>query len=1009
MHKPGLYKGPSHADGGIPVLVDNALPIEVEGKEYLLCSSVFEGSDILTFTNKTNREILDELHKNGKCHFEQDKAESGDFIICKKAVDDKAKRTVSGTIREIINTMQAEHGCNVFGGSSTMEDGGELSARWAKKKKALQTLSENIRGLRNKVTRDLKNKDEKIRLTALAVYLMDSCGERVGNTESEGEGHIGITGLAKKNISISKNTVQLKYTGKSGVKHDTKISDKELAKYLKKAIKNSGNKYIFATADGFRIIPDRINRYLSEYQITAKDLRGFCSNSLLIEALSRDIPKEEKDRKKLFNKMAKKVAAKIGHGVPTMKNHYLVPELELEYVERGKLIDLKNIYSDGGEIKNGVLPILKYGDSKLTNKSESISKNHPGLLPLIEEMMSTLSESNGVGLSAPQVGHNIRLFIIAPKFGERKVFINPAIKCFGEKRTSEEGCLSIPGATIKVPRYKYVTVKYQDEAFNWHTDVFEGVKSSIIQHEYDHIEGIVIADHLSKKFGDGGNLSNDIKVQFSGQEIIGLKDFISELPEGLTDGEIEKILQLKVGEQIKLDSYNEWVKIISLPESRIQKVISTLPKYKDLTLPEAELLYEKFNNLEVLKKTDKGEYYIDVKFTEGTDKLNAIPGTEIYYSLEEKGYGYIIGDSFTARDKTFEFTHAIRDENVILNTPEYPADHQPFMQVPKGGSCCANCKFLSGDKCTNTYFTKWYGTDQLPSPVDEICSDWYQPKEEFKGGGLVNKRRRWTNKTYMHTPKRYEAPVKKEGKGCLLLNLDIPIYALRSWGDYTSKIETADIYDAPGCGIEIQPHITILFGFDDATTDVDKVLSDVKKFFDRQLLVRATGISVFENKEYDVVKIDIESEILKKLNKYLTDKYSITSIYPEYKAHCTIGYVKKGAGAKYIRAFDEPVDFMGTSVFYSHPANAEGINKKDGFLLKQLAPKTLIFADEDARLQYCKEHGDSYLINCNFDKIVRDDGIIYKFVRQNDNNELVYDLDLSIAETKLKNLVQLLK
>jgi hypothetical protein len=109
--KEALYKGNSHDNGGIKVLVDESKHIEVEGHEYLLCNKAMQTTKIFEFENKTNKEILDEFHTYSTCEFKQNEAHSGDFIICKKVVLDTNKRNITGTIKEIVNIMQSEKGC----------------------------------------------------------------------------------------------------------------------------------------------------------------------------------------------------------------------------------------------------------------------------------------------------------------------------------------------------------------------------------------------------------------------------------------------------------------------------------------------------------------------------------------------------------------------------------------------------------------------------------------------------------------------------------------------------------------------------------------------------------------------------------------------------------------------------------------------------------------------------------------------------------------------------------
>jgi hypothetical protein len=120
-----LYKGNSHDNGGIKVLVDGLKPIEVEGHEYLLCNKAMQSTKIFEFKNKTNKEILDEFHTYSTCEFKQNEAHSGDFIICKKVVLDTNKRNITGTIKEIVNIMQSEKGCRQSN-DDVFKTGGEV-------------------------------------------------------------------------------------------------------------------------------------------------------------------------------------------------------------------------------------------------------------------------------------------------------------------------------------------------------------------------------------------------------------------------------------------------------------------------------------------------------------------------------------------------------------------------------------------------------------------------------------------------------------------------------------------------------------------------------------------------------------------------------------------------------------------------------------------------------------------------------------------------------------------
>lgn len=161
-----------------------------------------------------------------------------------------------------------------------------------------------------------------------------------------------------------------------------------------------------------------------------------------------------------------------------------------------------------------ILPIVGYGDPVLRKKAEDISKDDPRLKQIITDMYETMYNAYGVGLAAPQVGLSIRLFVIDTKpfsededltkeeqeqlAGFRKTFINPVItKEEGEEWGFNEGCLSIPEVREDVYRHERITIEYYDEDFNRQTEVYDGLRARVIQHEYDHIEGILFTDRIS--------------------------------------------------------------------------------------------------------------------------------------------------------------------------------------------------------------------------------------------------------------------------------------------------------------------------------------------------------------------------------------------------------------------------------------------------------------------------------------------------------------------------------
>ena len=154
-----------------------------------------------------------------------------------------------------------------------------------------------------------------------------------------------------------------------------------------------------------------------------------------------------------------------------------------------------------------ILPIVAYGDPILKREAEEIDENYPFLKELIENMWETMYKAEGVGLAAPQIGKQIRLFIVdcspfeedEPKLkGFKKVFINPIIlEEEGKEWNFNEGCLSIPGIREDVKRKPKIVIEYYDEDFNLIEETYEGIAARVIQHEYDHIEGILFTDHIN--------------------------------------------------------------------------------------------------------------------------------------------------------------------------------------------------------------------------------------------------------------------------------------------------------------------------------------------------------------------------------------------------------------------------------------------------------------------------------------------------------------------------------
>ena len=181
-----------------------------------------------------------------------------------------------------------------------------------------------------------------------------------------------------------------------------------------------------------------------------------------------------------------------------------------------------------------ILPIVAYGDPVLKKRASEISNDTPKLEETIANMYESMYGAHGVGLAAPQVGLSIRLFLVdTSPFADdeeysveeqeklkdfKRTFINAKIiEETGVEWSFNEGCLSIPNVREEVLRKPVIKVEYLDENFNTHTEIFDGLIARVIQHEYDHIEGILFTDKVStlKKRLLKGKLSNISKGKTS--------------------------------------------------------------------------------------------------------------------------------------------------------------------------------------------------------------------------------------------------------------------------------------------------------------------------------------------------------------------------------------------------------------------------------------------------------------------------------------------------------------
>ena len=229
----------------------------------------------------------------------------------------------------------------------------QVANRNREKAERIDTLRDNHADLLGQIKKDLDSDDPKTRLTALAVGLIDNTYERVGNDESADDGHFGVTGWLKKHLTFSKGKVVIKYVGKSGVKHEKIVADADLLRVLKDCCEDKApDDPIFGFPDeegGTKITSRDVNDYLAEYDITAKDLRGYHANREMQEQLRAvrkkgpELPRDRKEKDKIlkaeFKEALEAVAEAVGHEPSTLRSQYLVPWMEDEFVHDGTVID----------------------------------------------------------------------------------------------------------------------------------------------------------------------------------------------------------------------------------------------------------------------------------------------------------------------------------------------------------------------------------------------------------------------------------------------------------------------------------------------------------------------------------------------------------------------------------------------------------------------------------------------------------------------------------------------
>lgn len=226
----------------------------------------------------------------------------------------------------------------------------QIANRNKKKAERIEKLKSSIKKLRTQVYKDLGSDDKSTSLTALAVALIDHTYERVGNGESADEGHYGVTGWLKKHVKLGPKEATVTYVGKSGVKHEKKVTDSKILKALRSAYEmTEGKEGGLFDHEGGTVDAKKVNAYLKPFDVTAKDLRGFHANREMQEALKAErskggkLPSDKKEKEKVlkaeFKAALEVVAEAVGHEAATLRSQYLVPMLEDSYLKDGKVLD----------------------------------------------------------------------------------------------------------------------------------------------------------------------------------------------------------------------------------------------------------------------------------------------------------------------------------------------------------------------------------------------------------------------------------------------------------------------------------------------------------------------------------------------------------------------------------------------------------------------------------------------------------------------------------------------
>jgi len=239
---------------------------------------------------------------------------------------------------------------------------GQIQHRNREKAKKVEKLRGSLHKLQSAVTKDLKSKDDKTRLSALAVGLMNDTYERVGNDESAKDGHVGVTGWTPEHVTFSGGKATITYVGKSGVSQKKTTTDSGLVSALKEAVKDKGKGDTLFSYEGGRVDAGAVNEYLKPHGITAKDIRGLHANREVqtrlkaIRGKGGKLPSDDKERKtklkKEFEQAVAEAAEEVGHEAATLRSQYLVPGIEDNYLRDGTVKE--NLAKQGAALERWV-------------------------------------------------------------------------------------------------------------------------------------------------------------------------------------------------------------------------------------------------------------------------------------------------------------------------------------------------------------------------------------------------------------------------------------------------------------------------------------------------------------------------------------------------------------------------------------------------------------------------------------------------------------------------------